>query len=293
MRDPIASIDINSQYYPPLLREISDPPLRLYARGELGLLTKEKLLAVVGSRRANQYGQYCMMEFLPAVVRAGVSLVSGLAFGVDALSHEICISQHAPTIAVLGGGVDDPTIAPRSNFSLAKRILMEHGLIISEYPPGMPPNKGSFPKRNRIIAGICRHVLIAQAGQASGSLITARLALEYNRDVWAIPGPVNDPLAHGTNKLIQAGAYPITDKEDLLQLLGVISEETSTITKAADGLQPLHIQVIKLLSDTPLHIDQIVHDSGLSAAQAAAVLTELELMERVRHTGGMRYVSTS
>lgn len=217
-------IPIEDPAYPPLLREIHNPPAQLYVRGNEKLLSHSKLIAVVGSRNLSEYSHQAMKTVLPHVVAQNVSIVSGLALGADTLAHTLSITGGQPTIAVLGTGVDTASIYPKSNTELAQRILDTGGTLVSEYPPHTPPHKAHFPARNRIIAGLCRTCIIAQAAVKSGSLITARLAMEANRDVLAIPGPITDPLHTGTNQLIRDGASPVIESNDILTHLEQYTE---------------------------------------------------------------------
>lgn len=202
--------------YPPLLHHIHTPPRRLYVRGDVSLLSYPALIAVVGSRKANTYGYACCRQLLPPLIAANIILVSGLAYGIDAEVHRLSVVAHKPTIAVVGSGVDDASLYPQSHRSLAADILRYGGAIISEYPEGTPPLSTHFPARNRIIAGMTRATIVIQAATKSGSLITARLAVESNRDVYAVPGPINDPLSAGTNALILAGATPLITAQTFL-----------------------------------------------------------------------------
>ncbi len=221
MTNKIYTISINNESFPPLLREIHNPPLQLYIRGNIKILKHPNTLAVVGSRKANTYGKQCIQELLPPAIDAGTVIVSGLAYGIDSLSHQICTSKHLPTIAVLGSGIDDQTIYPSSHVNLAHNIIKDGGAVISEYPPGTTASRNSFPARNRIISGLCKAVLLVQAAERSGSLITARLALEQGRDVCVVPGPITDKLSAGTNNLLQQGAIPIIKSTDLLDTLNI------------------------------------------------------------------------
>lgn len=287
MNGEIHTITPESEYYPPLLREIPFPPAQLYIRGNIELLQHVPLLAVVGSRKASAYGKQSISYLLPPVIAAGVPIVSGLAFGIDSLAHRTCVEAKAPTIAVLGSGIDDHSIYPRAHISLAHHILEYGGTLLSEYPAGVAGYKSNFPERNRIIAGLCQATLIVQAAEHSGSLITAKCALESNRDVWAVPGNITDPLAQGTNFLIAQGATPITKPGDILHLLGL---EVASAKKSLDNLPDEQLALLHFLSDAPLHIDAITSQTGQPPEKIAVMLTELELTEHVQHVGGMKYV---
>lgn len=216
MRDEINVLSLGDTTHPVLLTEISQPPTTLYYRGNIELLKEPNLLAVVGSRKTSSTGIEASNSLLPPLVTQGIILVSGLAYGIDSLAHRISVAAKKPTIAVLGSGIDDASIYPKENIGLAHEILQYGGLLISEYKPGTSPSANQFPARNRIIAGISPATLVIQAAQRSGSLITARLALEGGREVFAVPGPITDPSCEGTNMLIRDGATPALTSTDIL-----------------------------------------------------------------------------
>lgn len=286
--DDIKVISEESEYYPPLLREIHQPPEQLYIRGNLEILQHPYLLAVVGSRRANYYGKRCVEKLLPPVIEAGVIIVSGLALGIDAMAHRACVDLSQPTIAVLGSGVDDHSMYPKSHISLVHKILECGGTVISEYEPGTPAYLGHFPARNRIIAGLSHAVLIVQAADRSGSLITARLALEANRELVAVPGGITDPLAVGTNRLIHAGATPILEPQHLLDIFNMTLEPVSD--SRPQPSTPEQLTILEHLSDTAQHIENLIEETKLSSAILSANLVELELAGYVEHIGGMQYI---
>ena len=219
------AIGIEDSLYPSLLREISSPPKQLYIRGNVKILNNPHLLAVVGARKANHYGQQCIDKLLATPVNQGVAIVSGLAYGIDSMAHRLAVKLNRPTIAILGSGIDDATIYPKRHVSLAHEILANDGAIVSEYSPRTPALAHHFPARNRIIAGLCKTTMVIQAAKRSGSLITARLALESDRDVCAIPGAITDRLSDGPNQLIQQGATPILEPQDILDMLNLMSTD--------------------------------------------------------------------
>ncbi|MBI5412482.1 DNA-protecting protein DprA [Candidatus Peregrinibacteria bacterium] len=205
---------IEDEGYPVCLREIPDPPVFLFVRGELGTL--HKAFAVVGTRRMSAYGQFVTEQLISGLLQTGFTIVSGLAIGVDACAHRVVLENGGRTIAVLGSGVD--LIYPRQNESLALEILKKGGAILSEYPLGVIPDAFRFPRRNRIISGLSRGVLVAEGGVESGALITARYALEQGRDVFAVPGNIQQPGMAGTNHLIRRGEAKLVEKaEDILE----------------------------------------------------------------------------
>jgi len=288
MSQDMQVISISNKLYPPLLREIHDPPAQLYVRGNVDILSSDKLLAVVGSRNNSYYGQKCVTDLLTPVVKAGIPLVSGLAFGIDSLAHKLCVDLNQPTIAVLGSGADDATIYPHQHVELAHQIIAQNGAVISEYKPRAPSRPGRFPARNRIIAGLTKTTLVVQAAQKSGSLVTARLALESDRDVAAVPGAITDPLAQGTNHLIQQGATPILKPQDLLDIFELAAGDVAAQIIA--DLSPQQQQVAQHLSAEPQHIDVIADRSNLPTSLLSVTLIELEMHNVVQNVGGQRYV---
>ncbi len=216
MSDETKVLSLEDTAYPVLLTEISKPPATLYYRGNINLVTAPNLLAVVGSRKTSTSGIQACNALLTPIVTQNIIVVSGLAYGIDSLAHRIAVHAKQPTIAVLGSGLDDASIYPKENLGLAHEILQYGGLLISEYKPGTSPSAKQFPARNRIIAGICKATLVIQAAQRSGSLITARLALEGGREVFAVPGPITDASCEGTNMLIRDGATPALSSTDIL-----------------------------------------------------------------------------
>lgn len=287
--DDITIINQSDLAYPPLLKEIYDPPEKLYVRGNLEILRNPNLLGVVGSRRANLYGKQACEMLLPPVVRAGITLVSGLAHGIDSLAHQACVNESRPTIAVLGSGPDDDCIYPSSNRKLVQTILKYDGAIISEYPPGTPAHPGRFPIRNRIIVGLCGAVLVVQAAKKSGSLITARLSLESNRDLYAVPGPITNDLSYGPNNLIQTGATPILESRDLLEVFG-LAPTVSLDIQPSLLLSRQQQKILKNISDTPLHIDLIAEKAKLPPEEVSLSLIQLELDGHIENVGNMKYV---
>jgi len=285
----IHQVTEDSEYFPPLLRELAKPPQKLYIRGNLELLSSDFLVAVVGSRRANAYGKQCVERLFSPLVSAGIPLVSGLAYGIDALAHKICLAHKQPTIAVLGSGVDDASIYPRQHISLAHHILEADGVLLSEYEPGTPAYPGQFPARNRIVAGLAQATIVVQAAKRSGSLITARLALDANREVGAVPGPITDPLSAGTNQLIVDGAQPITSSENIFHMLGL--EMATAHEQSVAQLTNVQHELLHTLSSTPRHVDTIIAELKWPSEQVTSVLTELELLGIAEHVGAMKYIN--
>ncbi|MFA5134311.1 MAG: DNA-processing protein DprA [Patescibacteria group bacterium] len=283
-------ITIQDERYPALLKEIHSPPALLYIRGTLppdGV----PALAVVGTRRTSPYGRTITPRLVGDLARAGITIVSGLALGIDALAHRAALDAGGTTAAVLGCGLD--TVYPRTNINLACSIIEQGGCLLSEYPPGTEPLRGHFPARNRIIAGLSKAVLVIEGADDSGSLITARCALDQNRDVLAVPGNITSARSRGPNALIKMGAALIMDTEDVLNALGV-EANTPTGQQCAPKLDTDEEKILwDLLSSGPLHIDEINRMCKLNTSTINATLSMLEVKGAVQHLGGMRYTQAA
>lgn len=219
-KESINFISLIDKEYPLLLKEISSPPLTLFYSGNVSLLndTKNRRLAIVGSRKSNEYANQVLASIMSSLVKNDITIVSGLAIGVDAEAHQEAIRNKGKTIAVLGTGIDRASFYPLINLELANDIIKNFGLMISEFPPGTKAKPINFPRRNRIISGLCQATLVVQAEKKSGSLITANYSLEQNREVLSIPGSVLCKLSQGTNELIKEGAKVVTDANDILEI---------------------------------------------------------------------------
>ncbi len=261
-----------SPEYPALLKEIADPPVVLYAQGQLSAL-KQTTLAIVGSRNPSITGSENAKQFSKELTRYGITIVSGLALGIDAQAHLGCLASQGQTIAVLGTGID--CIYPRRHLQLAAQIR-ENGLIISEFPLKSPPIAGHFPRRNRIISGLSLCTLVIEAAIKSGSLITARMALEQNRDVLAIPGSIHNPLARGCHYLLQQGAKLVTSIHDVLHELR-IDPQPLPADKSLFSLATESKNLVKFIGFETTSIDQMIVRSGFSVEQITNELAELEL----------------
>jgi len=273
--------------YPALLRNIHDPPALLYLRGQL---TSKDCFAIVGSRRATAAGQQLTRRIASGLADHGVCVVSGLARGVDGAAHRGALDADGSTIAVLGCGID--RIYPPENTRLFAEILRTNA-IISEYPPGTPPLAGHFPGRNRIISGLSRGVLIVEATENSGSLITGDFALEQGRELFAIPGAVHHPNSRGTNRLLKEGAQLVTDAEDVLSVLWPATPtraEQRQRETLADHLSEPALSVFRQIGAEPRHIDEICRKCGLTPMDVSAILLDLELRGAVQMLPGNTYI---
>lgn len=279
-----SAIVLYDEDYPPLLREIIDPPLALHTRGNRALL-QTTCIAVVGSRRATAYGMNAAQHLTRELGGAGLTIVSGLARGIDAAAHESALDSHSPTIAILGTGID--VIYPRGNTRLFRRIEDE-GLIISEFPPGTPPLPENFPMRNRVISGLCIGTVIVEATSRSGSLITARMAAEQGREVFAVPGSIFSKSSEGTHRLIQYGAKLVHDVDDVLDELPVTFKRKRAEIEEPDS--PLREVLAVLSRDEATHVDSLASKLARSTGAVAESLLQLELGGWVKAMPGARYL---
>ncbi len=276
----------DSPDYPSLLRNISDAPPALYVRGSLRP-QDEWAVAVVGTRQATAYGKECTQLLVNGLAQNGVTVVSGLAYGIDTEAHQTAINAGGRTIAVLGCGVD--IIYPTENKKLGQAII-EHGALVSEYPLGTNPEGGNFPRRNRIISGLSLGVLFVEGTTQSGARITADYALEQGREVFAVPGSILRQSGSGPNYLIQNGAKLVTQVNDILEELNLTMVVQHVEARAIMPENELEAVLLKQLSTEPMHIDDLGQTTGLAAAELASALTMMELKGMVRQVGGMNYV---
>jgi DNA processing protein len=265
--------------FPPLLRAIHDPPPGLFLRGDAPIeLLARPAAAIVGARACSGYGSSVARSLGRELATAGLVVVSGLARGVDGEAHRGALDAGGATVAVLGCGVDRDY--PAAHAELARRILAGGGLVVAEYAPGVEPAPWRFPARNRIIAGLAVATIVVEARERSGALITADLALEEGREVFAVPGEITSALSAGSNALLRLGATPMTSAADVLESFGL------TTVQAAEAPDGVPGQLLALL-DAPSTPDELVRRSGLSAEAVAAALVELELLGRVAIADGL------
>jgi DNA processing protein len=279
-------LTLDDPAYPVRLREIADAPPVLYVKGTL-TEADDWSIAVVGTRRVTTYGVQVTEKVAGDVAAAGVTVVSGLALGVDTYAHRAALARGGRTIAVLGSGID--RIYPGENRALAQRIA-EHGAVISEFPLGTKPDATNFPRRNRIISGLSRATLVVEGDHKSGAMHTASVAAEQGRDVFAVPGNILSPLSAGPNQLIKEGARVVTDATDILDelnLTAVVEQRTARESLPAD---PTEATLLGLISHEPLHVDDLTRASRLPSSVVTATLTLLELKGMARQVAPMQYV---
>lgn len=305
----IEFIPSTSPKFPKSLIDIYEPPLGLYVRGKLHQNSLN--IAFVGSRKATPYGKTVTNMLVRPLAAKGVVIISGLAYGIDAEAHQATLQSNGTTWAVLGNGCDEMTLYPRAHRKLAQDIIKNEGAVISEYPPGTQGLPYFFPQRNRIVTGLSRAIVVVEAGKQSGALITARLGLEQNREVFAVPGPITSEMSQGTNELIRDGATPVSSAEQIMDALELFSlfdgmtpskaarqtprkgsDAVSNIVERTTSNQPQNDQekILAVLSKNPASIDEIVKASTLPSHTVASVLTMLEIDGLVKDTGGRNYV---
>ena len=277
----------DDELYPPRLKEIEQPPPVLYVRGEL-LPEDHFAVAMVGTRKVTPYGRQVTEELSAFLASNGVTVISGLARGVDAVAHSTALKAGGRTAAVMGSGVD--RIYPPENRALAEQMI-SRGALISDYPVGTPPDASNFPPRNRIISGLSLAVVVVEAGETSGALITAEFAAEQGREVFAVPGSILAPQSKGANKLIQNGALPLLTPEDLLQALNLTRVSAQKSARKILPADEVEAQLLNTLGSEPMHVDEIRNQTGLPVEKVSAALVMMELKGMVRQVGGMNYVA--
>ena len=269
---------LHQDEFPPQLLEIPQVPDHLYIKGELPSPDDYIYVSVVGSRKHTSYGKDACEKIIRGLKGYPFVIVSGLALGIDSIAHKTALEVGLPTIAIPGSGLDDKVLYPSANRGLADLILRKGGCILSEFEPDFRATLWSFPKRNRIVAGISRAVIVIEAPEKSGALITVRMAVDYNRDVFAVPGSIFSETSKGTNKFIKLGATPLTCAEDILNAFGLIDPLMPTQQTFAE-LEDISEDEKKLLEllDEPLSRDELITQSGMSAPNANAIISLLEI----------------
>lgn len=283
----IAILTWEDDDYPEKLINIDQPPPVLYVRGSIKPEDRWAV-AVVGTRRVTSYGRQVTEQVSTYLARNGMTVVSGLARGVDGVAHQTALTNGGRTIAVLGSGLDQ--IYPPEHRQLAERIV-ENGAVISDYHPGTPPDASNFPPRNRIISGLSLATVVVEAGETSGALITATFAAEQGREVFAVPGPIYAPQSKGTNRLIHEGAQPLLDPVNILESLNLRKVDHYKQASLLLPVDELESKLMDILSLEPIYIDDIQSKTGYPVEKVSAALTMMELKGMVRQVSGMTYMA--
>jgi DNA processing protein len=285
-RRQIEAILITEPLYPKLLKEIHAAPPLLYVRGDKNALNKLGI-GIVGTRKMSNYGQLATEEIVSGLVENNLTIISGLAFGIDAVALNCCVENDGVAIAVLASDLNDTSISPRTNFNLAQKII-NTGCLVSEFPLGFSTIKQNFPIRNRIISGLSLGTLVVEADAESGSLITANFALEQNREVFAVPGSIFSPVSRGTNQLIKKGAKLVNSAYDILEELNLDKQEADQpVLFEASGEEEI---ILQQLNREGIHINDLIKNAKMPAQAVNASLTLLEMKGRVKNLGAGIYV---
>ena len=275
--------DLLPEEFPPFLSEIPEPPKRLRLWGSPPNL-ENKLLAVVGARKYSHYGREACEELIAGLAGFPITIVSGLALGIDGLAHRAALKSGLQTIALPGSGLDRKVLHPHSHYSLAEEIVENGGGIMTEYDDTMPAGVWTFPRRNRIMAGMCHATIVIEAETRSGTLITSRLATEYNREVGAVPGPISSPSSAGPHMLMRLGAALIRNSDDILELLGMERGGQNLLFDSDDltGEEKIFIAILK----EPCDRDTLIRKSKLNISEANAVLSLMEIKGLIKEELG-------
>lgn len=272
---------LSDKNYPKLLAQIPNPPFVLYIKGRIDFNLPS--IGVVGTRKITNYGREVTDLFAGELCSNGFTIVSGLALGVDAEAHSSTLKSKGKTIAVLGCGVD--CVTPMENEALYNSIVKAGGAIVSEFPLGHPPTLGSFPSRNRIIAGLSQGILVTEGAEDSGSLITADYALKFKRLVFAVPGPITSTLSKGPFKLISKGAKLVTSPSDILNSLNIKQQAVSSKATKLNGTKD-ELKILQILENEPLHFDELVRKSKINSSKLGSILSLMEVKGLLKSTGG-------
>lgn len=290
MHYPIKEVGINSKEYPKILKQIADPPLQLYCRGNINLL-KTFCFGIVGTRKITSYGKEATTYIVSGLATGSeMTIVSGLAIGVDSVAHRAALDNGLPTIAVLGSTVSDSGIGPRVNYNLAKEILENNGLLVSEYGKNSDITKANFAIRDRIISGLSKGVLIVEGADKSGSLITAKSAADQNRDVFAVPGSIFSQVSVGTNDLLKNGAKLVTSAQDILEEYAMNPKLKLDLKSDISTKDPTQKKILDILDKKgELTTDEIIKESQIETSQILVALSMLEIKENIKNLGNGKY----
>lgn len=288
-RENIKIITPEDANYPRLLREIYNPPEIIYYKGQLNK-KDEFSLAIVGTRKYTIYGQRAGEQITKELIKNNLTIISGLALGIDSLVHDSAVKAGGRTVAVLGCGIDKQSIYPSTNRYLAEKIISSGGAVISEFPIGTPPLKHHFPQRNRIISGLSLGTLVIEAGEKSGALITAKYALEQNREVFAVPGSIYSPVSVGPNNLIKQGAKPVNTANDIIEALNLAKVTTYIKNKEIIPESKEEETIVAYLKNEPVHINDLIRLTKLDTNVINSTLIIMEMKGMIKNLGNMHYI---
>lgn len=288
-KENVNAVSLGDNAYPKLLREIHRPPHIIYTRGELNL-NYYPLISIVGSRKFTPYGEQSAARLASDLAKAGFIVVSGLAIGIDAIAHQSTLDSQGKTVAVLGSSPDEKNIYPRANLRLAKEIIGSGGMLLSEYPPETPASNVTFPARNRIIAGLSLGTIVIEASEKSGALITSSYALEFNRQVFAVPGNIFSDAARGSNQLIKNGAKLVSGISDILEEFNFAPARKEKEISAKIPESPEEEKILNLLSTAPTHINNLAKMTKLGTATVSSILSIMEIKGWAKNIGGQNYI---
>lgn len=288
-KENIKILSFTDKDFPELLREIPSAPYLLYVKGDFDF-NASPMLAIVGSRKLTDYGKQAAYSLSKDLSRAGITVVSGMALGIDTVAHRGALESEGKTVAVLGSSLDDNNIGPRSNYQLSRQII-ENGALVSDYPLYTPAAIGTFPARNRLMAGLTLGTIVIEAAEKSGTLITANLALEFNREVFAIPGSIFSQTSQGANNLIRSGAKIVTGVNDILEELNLKKKASEKSTKKLIPESPEEEKILRILSGETTHIDRIIKLTKLETSVASSTLVILEMKGLIKDMGGQNYIT--
>ncbi len=279
--------ELTEEEFPSQLFEIPQPPKKLFVQGVLPD-KNAVLLTVVGSRKYSNYGKEVCEKLISGLSGHNITIVSGLAIGIDTIAHNSALKAGLQTIAVPGSGLEEKVLYPRTNYLLARKIIENGGALLSEFEPDFRATVWSFPQRNRIMAGLSKAILVIEAEQKSGTLITARMAVDYNRDVLTVPGSISSKTSYGTNSLLRQGATPVTSSEDILEALGFEAEDATPKQKELEfkNCSPAEKKVLNILYRGPLTRDELIRALEISTAESNILLCAMELKGLIKETGG-------
>ncbi len=286
---PIYQVPLNHSKYPEELKKLADAPSVLYFRGTLPSWTQENLFAMVGTRRSSDYGREIAYSFSKELSQAGLIIVSGMARGIDTFSHKGALVANARTIAVLGTGLDEKTIYPQENVSLARKILQKQGCLLSEYPPTYPGSKYTFPHRNRIISALSLGTLVVEAKYKSGSLITARHAKKQNKKIFTIPGSIYSLNSQGPHLLLKQGAILTGKPIDILKELDLSPTQIKPLGQVS-GVNAEQQIILQILAQGSLHIEKIIDQTKLSPQKVSSLISLMEIQGTIKNLGSNTFI---